>query len=243
VWGDQAEPIDVVGLDGDDTLWRCEDLFHEAQRHFRAMLADFADDETVDATLSRVERGNLALFGYGIKGFALSAVETAAQLAGPHLSAALVEQILDLARGMLSAPVELLPGAAEAVAALRDAGHRVVLVTKGDLLDQERKLEQSGLADAFDHVEIISEKNTVKYAELLRVLGCPPERFLMVGNSVRSDIVPVVELGARAVHVPYHLVWDHEHVGSWAGHPNVIEIANLSELPALLATASAVRPG
>ena len=185
------------------------------------MLADFAEPDVVDATLTRVERGNLALFGYGIKGFALSAVETAAQLAGPHLHAVLVEQILDLARGMLSAPVELLPGAQEAVWALREAGHRLVLVTKGDLLDQERKLEKSGLAGAFDHVEIISEKNTTKYAELLRVLGCPPERFLMVGNSVRSDILPVVELGGRAVHVPYHLVWEHEHVGSWAGHDNV----------------------
>jgi putative hydrolase of the HAD superfamily len=240
VWGDEAQPIDVVGLDGDDTLWRCEDLFQQAQAQFRALLADYADAATVDETLSAVERGNLALFGYGIKGFALSAVETAARLAGPQLHAALVEQILDLARGMLSSPVELLPGAADAVWALRDLGHRVVLVTKGDLLDQERKLEKSGLAAAFDHVEIISEKNVAKYAELLRVLGCPPERFLMVGNSVRSDILPVIELGARAVHVPYHLVWDHEHVGSWEGHDSVVEIADLSELPALLSPG--VRP-
>jgi putative hydrolase of the HAD superfamily len=237
VWGDEAQPIEVVGLDGDDTLWRCEDLFQQAQQHFRALLSDFADAELVDATLSRVERGNLALFGYGIKGFALSAVETAAQLAGPNLHATLVEQILDLARSMLSSPVELLPGAADAVWALRELGHRVVLVTKGDLLDQERKLEKSGLAEAFDHVEIISEKNVTKYAELLRVLNCPPERFLMVGNSIRSDILPVVELGARAVLVPYHLVWEHEHVGTWQGHPNVVEIANLSELPALLTAA------
>ncbi|MDX6201549.1 MAG: putative hydrolase of the superfamily [Frankiales bacterium] len=241
MWGDQAQPIEVVGLDGDDTLWRCEDLFQEAQAQFRALLTDFADDALVDETLSRVERGNLALFGYGIKGFALSAVETAARLAGPELHARLVEQILDLARGMLSAPVELLPGAGEAVWALRDLGHRVVLVTKGDLLDQERKLQKSGLADAFDHVEIISEKSVAKYAELLRVLDCPPERFLMVGNSVRSDIVPVIELGARAVHVPYHLVWDHEHVGSWDGHDNVVEIANLSELPALLSSTAAAQ--
>jgi putative hydrolase of the HAD superfamily len=240
VWGDEAQPIEVVGLDGDDTLWRCEDLFQQAQAQFRTLLADYADDATVDATLSAVERGNLALFGYGIKGFALSAVETAARLAGPQLHAALVEQILDLARGMLSSPVDLLPGAADAVWALRDLGHRVVLVTKGDLLDQERKLDKSGLAAAFDHVEIISEKNVGKYAELLRVLDCPPERFLMVGNSVRSDILPVIELGARAVHVPYHLIWDHEHVGSWEGHDNVVEIANLSELPALLSPG--VRP-
>jgi putative hydrolase of the HAD superfamily len=241
VWGDQAQPIEVVGLDGDDTLWRCEDLFQAAQAQFRALMADFADDALVDETLSRVERGNLALFGYGIKGFALSAVETAARLAGPELHARLVEEILDLARGMLSAPVELLPGAAEAVWALRDLGHRLVLVTKGDLLDQERKLQKSGLAEAFDHVEIISEKNVAKYAELLRGLDCPPERFLMVGNSVRSDIVPVIELGARAVHVPYHLIWDHEHVGSWAGHDNVVEIANLRELPALLSSTAATQ--
>jgi putative hydrolase of the HAD superfamily len=237
VWADASEPIEVVGLDGDDTLWRCEDLFQAAQQQFRGLLAEFADPVMVDATLSRVERGNLALFGYGIKGFALSAVETATELAGERLQGRLVEQILDLARSMLSAPVDLLPGAAEAVWALRDLGHRVVLVTKGDLLDQERKLQQSGLAAAFDHVEIISEKNTTKYAELLRVLGCPPQRFLMVGNSVRSDIIPVVELGARAVHVPYHLVWEHEHVGSWAGHGSVVEIAALSELPALLTAA------
>jgi putative hydrolase of the HAD superfamily len=242
VWGDEAQPIEVVGLDGDDTLWRCEDLFHAAQAHLRALLADYAGPDEVTATLSQVERGNLALFGYGIKGFALSAVETAAQLAGPELHAGLVEQILDLARGMLSAPVELLPGAAEAVWALRAAGHRVVLVTKGDLLDQERKLERSGLADGFDHVEIISEKSVAKYAELLRALDCPADRFLMVGNSVRSDIKPVIELGGRAVHVPYHLVWDHEHVSTWAGHPKVLEIANLSELPGLLAGWARIRP-
>lgn len=237
VWADASEPIEVVGLDGDDTLWRCEDLFQAAQQQFRELLAAYADGPTVDATLSRVERGNLALFGYGIKGFALSAVETATQLAGDRIEPGLVGRIIDLARSMLSAPVDLLPGAAEAVWALRELGHRVVLVTKGDLLDQERKLRQSGLADAFDHVEIISEKNTQKYAELLRVLDCPPQRFLMVGNSVRSDILPVVELGARAVHVPYHLVWEHEHVGSWAGHGNVVELAALSELPALLTAA------
>jgi putative hydrolase of the HAD superfamily len=237
VWADASEPIEVVGLDGDDTLWRCEDLFQAAQQQFRELLAEYADAAAVDATLGRVERGNLALFGYGIKGFALSAVETATELAGDRLNAKLVEQILDLARSMLSAPVDLLPGAAEAVWALRDLGHRVVLVTKGDLLDQERKLKQSGLAEAFDHVEIISEKNAEKYAELLRVLDCPPQRFLMVGNSIRSDILPVIELGARAVHVPYHLVWEHEHVGSWAGHGNVVELAALSELPALLSAA------
>ncbi len=242
MWGDEDQPIDVVGLDGDDTLWRCEDLFHAAQEHFRALMADFADPELVDATLSRVERGNLTLFGYGIKGFALSAIETAAQLAGPQLHAALIEQILDLSRAMISTPVELLPGAAEAVWAIRAGGHRVVLVTKGDLLDQERKLDQSGLASAFDHVEIISEKSVEKYAELLRVLSCPPERFLMVGNSIRSDVVPVIELGARAVHVPYHLNWEHEHVGGWNGHPRVLEIAELGELPALLAATAQIRP-
>jgi putative hydrolase of the HAD superfamily len=229
-----GEPVEVVGLDGDDTLWRCEDLFQQAQETVRALLSPYADVAAIDATLSRVERANLSLFGYGIKAFTLSAIETATELAGERLAAGLVSELVALGRSMLSAPVELLPGAAEAVQALRALGHRVVLVTKGDLLDQERKLYQSGLAGGFDHVEIISEKSTAKYAELLRALDCPPARFLMVGNSVRSDIVPVVELGARAVHVPYHLVWEHEHVGEWAGHGSVVEIADLHALPPLL---------
>lgn len=175
------------------------------------------------------------MYGYGVKGFTLCAVEAAAQLAGSGLTAEVVHPVLGLGRGMLTAPVELLPGAAEAVTALRAAGHRLVLITKGDLIDQERKLAASGLAHGFDHVEILSDKTPQKYTELLRLLECPPAAFLMVGNSLRSDVGPVLAIGARAVHVPYHTTWHHENDDAWRGHPALRVITSLQELPTAIA--------
>ncbi|MGH3629475.1 MAG: HAD family hydrolase [Sciscionella sp.] len=174
------------------------------------------------------------MYGYGVKLFTLCAIQTAADLAGSGLTAELINQVLALGRDMLTAPVELLAGAADAVAALSKAGHRLVLVTKGDLIDQERKLSVSGLAHYFDHVEILSDKTPQKYLELLRLLDCPPARFLMVGNSPRSDISPVLAIGGRAVHVPYHTTWHHENAAAWSEHAAVRVITSLEELPAVL---------
>jgi putative hydrolase of the HAD superfamily len=224
-----------VGFDGDDTLWRCQDAFDAAQAELRQLLTPFADPQAIDDTLDEREAANLAVYGYGVKGFTLCAVETAAHLAGSGLAADLIQHVLGLGQDMLTAPVELLSGAAEAVAALRAAGHRLVLITKGDLIDQERKLAASGLAQNFDHVEILSDKTPQKYAELLRLLECPPAAFLMVGNSLRSDVGPVLAIGARAVHVPYHTTWHHENDDTWRGHPTLRVITSLQELPTAIA--------
>jgi putative hydrolase of the HAD superfamily len=230
-----AGEVQVVGLDGDDTLWRCQEAFDAAQEELRELLRPFADAQMVDQTFDGLEATQLALYGYGVKTFTLCAVETAARLAGPALTGQLVRQVLGLGQAMLAAPVELLPGAADAVEALRADGHRLALVTKGDLIDQERKLAASGLSDAFDHVEILSDKTAEKYDELLRLLACPPSAFLMVGNSMRSDVGPVLALGGLAVHVPYHTTWHHEHDDAWRSHPGLRVITILRELPAALA--------
>lgn len=219
-------------MDGDDTLWRCQDGFDHAESEFRALLSPYADAETADRALNATVRRNLDMYGYGVKSFALSAIETASELVGPALTTQMVGRVLELGRELLTAPVELLPGASAAVGALRAAGHRLVLITKGDLVDQQRKLRESGLGDHFDHVEVVSDKVADTYRDLLAVLECPPERFLMVGNSPLSDVLPVVEIGSRAVYVPYHTTWRHEEAADvgWHRHPAIRTLDNLVEL-------------
>ena len=198
----------VIGLDGDDTLWHSETLFTVTHERFAAMLADHADD--VDERLLAVEKRNLELFGYGAKAFTLSMIETALEVTNGDLPGSHVQAILDMGKALLRHPVELLEGVREALDAL--AAHRLVLVTKGDLFHQEAKVAGSGLGELFDRVEIVSEKDEPTYRRLLDGLGVAPDRFLMVGNSLRSDVVPVVGIGARAVHVPYVVEWAHEAV-------------------------------
>jgi len=226
--------FDVIAFDGDDTLWHNERLFVEAQSQFRALLSAFHAPEWIDARLAEAERRNLPHFGYGIKGFALSMIETAIDLTEERIESRDIRRILDIVRGMLSADVELLDHAAETVAAVA-ATHRVMLITKGDLHDQERKVEQSGLGRHFGSVEVVSEKNPATYAGLLRRHGIIAERFLMVGNSLRSDVLPVLEIGGSAVHIPYELTWDHEVADPPpAGHPGFHSIPGIALLPALL---------
>ncbi|MCW2678606.1 MAG: haloacid dehalogenase [Frankiales bacterium] len=214
-----ADGVQVVGVDGDDTLWLCQDGFDAAE----ASLARLAGDGFA-AELEAVSRRNLRLYGYGVKAWTLNCLEAA----GPDLQ----EQVLAHGRALLAAPVELLPGAAEALDALA-AAHRVVLVTKGDLVDQRRKLAASGLADRFDHVEIVADKDVPAYQELLRFLGCPAERFLMVGNSEVSDVAPVLAAGGWAVHVPHTTTWALERAAP-TEHPRRVQVASLGQVPALL---------
>jgi putative hydrolase of the HAD superfamily len=177
---------------------------------------------------------NLAHYGYGIKSFTLSMIETAVQLTGGWLRGDEVLQIIDLARQMMAAPVQLLDGAAEVVEALA-ASHRLMVITKGDLIDQERKLAASGLAAHFDHVEIVSQKTVDVYRDLLARYGVDAGRFLMIGNSLRSDVLPVVELGGRAVHIPYHVTWAHEVVPEAdSGPAGYVELARIGLLPGLV---------
>lgn len=192
-------PFDLIAFDADDTLWHNEHLYSLTQEGYRELLAPFLDRPWTGDELYATELRNLQHFGYGIKGFTLSMVETAIELTAGQVPAAVIQQIIDLGKGMLAAPVELLDGVAELLPAL-SADVPLMLLTKGDLFDQEAKIARSGLASHFRHIEIVSEKTRATYASLLDKVGVRPERFLMVGNSLRSDILPVLALGGHAVY-------------------------------------------
>lgn len=204
-------PVTVVGLDGDDTLWHNETRFNFTQAELRELLRRHVPDADIGAHLAEVEMTNLGMYGYGVKAFTLSMLETAIQLTEGRIPAGDLEVILGWGKRMLMEPTELLDGVE---AALRELNERfdLLLITKGDLFDQESKLARSGLADLFLGVEIVSEKNVKSYRGILTRRGIKTDEFVMVGNSLRSDIVPVLELGARAVHIPYQVTWHHEHV-------------------------------
>lgn len=227
-----AAGVEVVGVDGDDTLWRCQDAFDDAETDLVALLAPWACAADVAAALERAVRSNLPLYGYGVKAWALNAVQTAVTVSEGRVGARVVQAVVELGRALLAGPVELLPGAEAAVDALA-ATHRLVLVTKGDLVDQRRKLRLSGLAHRFDHVEVVPDKTQEAYVELLRFLEVPPERFLMVGNSEVSDIAPVLAIGGWAVHVPYRTTWVLERAEPVV-HARRGEVTSLGEVPTLL---------
>lgn len=226
-----APEIDVVGVDADDTLWHNETYFADAQATFVQILAPWTPEgEDVLALHDATERANLELFGYGIKGFTLSMVETAIEVSRGEVSTSAIAELIRLGKQMLAHPVELLDGVADAIEALGER-HRLVLVTKGDLIHQEQKIARSGLADRFERVEIVSEKDPATYKAILDRMDVAPDRFLMVGNSVRSDILPVLELGGHAVHVPYAITWSHEVVTDQAddAFPVMESLTDLAE--------------
>jgi len=226
--------IRIIGFDADDTLWHNENIFDRAQERYRRLLAKYHPAAEVDVALFATEMRNLRRYGYGIKGFMLSATETAIELTKGEISAREIREILALGQDMLAHPVELMPDAAAVVPALaRD--HRLLLITKGDLHDQERKIAESGLAAHFSAVEILSEKDGGAYERVLRRHGVALNEFAMVGNSLKSDILPVLALGGAGVHIPYHLTWQHERVEA-APHdsPRFRRITRLAELPPLL---------
>jgi putative hydrolase of the HAD superfamily len=227
--------ITTVGLDADDTLWHNETIFRLTQDRFRALMADVASPEALEARLAAVEQRNLSLYGYGVKGFTLSMIETAMELTGNAAPARLVSDILAAGREMLSHPVEPLPGVEQALAELSER-YRLVLITKGDLLHQEQKLAASGLGDLFVGVEIVSEKDAGAYARVFERHGTGAAAAAMCGNSMRSDILPALEAGAWAAHVPYPLIWAHELAEAPSEHPRFAELASISELPAWVST-------
>ena len=205
--------IEVVALDADDTLWHSEVYFKRTERRFRDLVGRYVDDAVdVDAHLVEVEHRNLERYGYGIKGFTLSMVETAIEVTDGAIGVDEIAQILAAGRAMLDHPVDLIDGVDEVLAGLADDGYRLLLVTKGDLHHQEHKIAASGLARYFERLEIVSEKDPGTYRRVVASMGVEPVRFCMVGNSLRSDVLPVLEIGAHAVHVPYHVTWAHEHV-------------------------------
>ena len=228
--------IDLVGFDGDDTLWRSQEFYDHAQEAFEAILGRYIDLAAAglkDALLN-TERGNIALFGYGAKGMALSMIESAIELTDGRIEARDIHRIVKLGKEVLAHPVELLPGIREAVEAVA-AVHRVVLITKGDLFHQEAKVARCGLADTFHRIEIVSEKDAATYARLFREFEVTPDRFAMVGNSLKSDIAPVVALGGWGVYMPYHSTWAHEVVEDFSVTDRAIEVDGAHGIPSAIA--------
>jgi putative hydrolase of the HAD superfamily len=228
--------IEVIALDGDDTLWHSEQLFVDTQRAFRELLAPYVDldDDALDARLVDVERRNLPTFGYGVKAFTLSLVETAIEVTDGAMPSRDLQAVLDLGKVLLDHPVQLLDGVLEAVDALTDR-YRVMVITKGDLLHQESKVARSGLAELLWRVEIVSEKDEATYRRVLARDAIDPATFVMVGNSVRSDVLPVLAIGGRAVHVPYHVTWVLEHAEHDPDVHDFPVLGSLAELPDCIA--------
>lgn len=236
-----SAPELTIGFDADDTLWHNEAIFERVHERYRALLADYHDAATVDRTLFATEMRNLALYGYGVKGFTLSSIETAIELTGGKIRAEEIQRLIVLGREMLAHPVELLDGVADTLTELAGA-YRLLVITKGDLHHQERKLALSGVAAHFRHVEIVSEKDVGTYAAILRRYAVEPREFLMVGNSLKSDVMPVLALGGAGVHVPYHITWEAERVETGpAASGDFFEIATLRELPGVVRTWAAGR--
>lgn len=233
----------VVAFDADDTLWDSESHFDVTESRFVELLTPFAEPDEIRAQLLAYEQQRIAIYGYGIKSFTLSMIEVAIDLSGEQLAAADIREIVRWGQAMLEHPVELVDGAESTIAALA-ADHRLLLITKGDLHHQRRKVFESGLAAHFEGIEVVAEKDPATYREVLERHGVRPEEFMMVGNSMRSDIAPVIAIGGRAVHVPYHLTWGHEQFGdegepgseadAITASPDHFHLSSIVDVPELL---------
>ncbi len=228
-----AQELSTIGFDADDTLWQNEQFFRMTQERFAGLLRDFTDPDHLYVHLLEAEKRNVGHYGFGIKGFVLSMIETAIEVTEERVPASVIHELMEAGKEMLAHPIHLLPGAAETVERLSQS-HRILLITKGDLLDQERKLAQSGLGDHFDGVEIISHKTADQYTRIFDYHGEGAARAMMVGNSLKSDVLPALEAGAWGVYVPHDLTWELEHAPQPTGHPRYRDLKTLAELPALL---------
>lgn len=225
-----------VGFDGDDTLWKSEDYYRLAEKDFEAILSAYIDlgDRRMQQHLLDTERRNLKIFGYGVKGMTLSMLETAIAMTDERISAHDLRRVIEIGRATLQHPVELLPGVREAVERIAQQ-HEIVLITKGDLFHQEAKIAQSGLADVFHRIEVVSEKDVPTYTRVLAELDVAPDAFVMIGNSLRSDIEPIIQLGGWGIHMPYHVTWalETEH-GLGEAVPRLATVAGAADWPEVL---------
>ncbi len=221
--------IKVIGFDADDTLWVNETFFRETEKQFAALLKAYAQPDEVYRILYKVEVANMSIYGFGIKAFVLSLIETANLISDFRVTARETDQIIRLGKEMLNKPVELLDGVEDVLKNLHGR-YRLIVATKGDLLDQERKLKKSGLLNYFHHIEVMSDKTPEAYNNLIHHLDIQPEQFLMIGNSVKSDILPVIDLGSYAIHVPFHTTWHHELVAEPVDSENYKEVENIREV-------------
>lgn len=222
--------IKVIGFDADDTLWVNETYFRDAEAEFGKLLSAFETKNKIDQELFKKELANLPLYGYGIKGFVLSMVELALELSNYSIAPKTINAILEIGKDMINKPVELLNGV-EAVLQELSKSYKLIVATKGDLLDQERKLKQSGLLDYFHHIEVLSDKTEANYSKLLNHLDINPSEFLMIGNSLKSDVLPLIHIKAHAIHVPFHTTWIHEQVSDQETNGKAYKtISELSEV-------------
>ncbi|MBU1874008.1 HAD family hydrolase [bacterium] len=228
--------IHIIAFDGDDTLWVNESYYQKTEGSFCELLSDFLSANKVSEELFKTEMQNLALYGYGAKAFTLSLIETAIRISNGKISAIQISEIIKFGKQLIDSPIELLDGVPEVLSELSQS-YTLILATKGDLLDQERKLQKSGLESYFHHIEIMSDKQKTNYQKLLHHLDSDPSHFLMVGNSLKSDILPVLNIGGEAVYVPFHTTWLHEQIGAKElQNQHFHQISSLKELPAVLTT-------
>ncbi len=226
--------IKAIAFDADDTLWVNEPYFLATEKKFCQLLADYMPEHTVSQELFKTEMQNIAIYGYGVKAFILSIIETALRISNNTVPPVIIEKIIDYGKEQLNQPVELLDGVAEVLPALKEK-YKLVVATKGDLLDQERKLRKSGIEHFFHHIEIMSDKQEADYLKLIKHLDIQPSEFMMIGNSLKSDVLPVLAVGGHAVHIPYHTTWAHEVVEDSVQHSNFRHFENLKDiLPELL---------
>lgn len=221
--------IEFIAFDADDTLWENELYFQEFEQEFCYLLGQYLPASSLSEELFATEMKNLHMYGYGLKSMMLSMIETTCKAMGEEGDLRIVKKIIESGQELLQKPVALLEGVSEVVQQLHGK-YKLVLATKGDLFDQQRKIVGSGLQKYFHHIEIMSDKKNADYEQLLENLGCPPERFLMIGNSVKSDIMPVLELGGHAAHVPHHVTWAHEHYEGEISHPRFIALKSVKEV-------------
>ena len=225
--------IDVIAFDADDTLWENEPYFREAEEAFCDLLEDYLPRHTIAKELFKTEMDNLALYGYGIKGFMLCMIETISRITEGTAPYDLIDKAISIGKAMLDKPVELISGVDEVLDSLFGR-YRLVMATKGDLLDQERKLKKSGLEKYFHHIEIMTNKKKEDFETLIRHLDCEPSNFVMIGNSLKSDVLPVLAAGAHAIHVPFHITWHHEHVEPDIKSPRFHEVSKIRDILDLL---------
>ena len=219
----------VIGFDADDTLWANEPFYQNVEKEFCQITKPYLTEKETSEELFKTEMQNLEIYGYGAKGFLLAMIETSLRATEGKITSAEINQILDIGKTLLTMPIQLLEGVENVLQKLQGS-YKLILITKGDLLDQERKLEKSGLIDYFHHIEIMSDKHENNYKKLLARLDIKPEEFLMVGNSIKSDILPVINIGAKAVHVPFEVTWQHESNYSIPDCEAFITISEISEI-------------
>ncbi|AQX13690.1 HAD family hydrolase [Elizabethkingia meningoseptica] len=221
--------IKTIAFDADDTLWVNEPYFQDAEKEFCKLLQDYLPEHSVSEELFKTEMKNLHLYGYGVKGFMLCMIETIGRISDDAASLKLVNKTIELGHELLQKPIQLLDGVQNTLENLAGK-YKLVVATKGDLLDQERKLKNSGLVDFFHHIEIMSDKQINDYKKLLKHLDCTPDHFLMLGNSVKSDIMPILDLGGYAAHIPYHTTWAHEQHETTLQHDNFVELKRIDHI-------------